>query len=181
MLVEVFKTIANLFTWFFTVAPWEQAIRVRFGKWAVVLGPGFYLRIPFVDRVFKQSIRRRLNIIRSQTLTTKDGKVVTCAAAIGYAIKDLRMLYDTLESPMDTIECEIAGIVADFVGKRNSDECSIEALEEYVLKTMKLDKYGLDGQEFYIMSFASAKTYRLITGEMPSWNRDDHLTMEESK
>lgn len=181
MFSEIIRLIGELFTWFFCVAPWEQAIRIRAGKYVRTLGAGFYIRIPFVDRVYKQSVRRRLHVIKAQTLTTKDGRIVTCSGAVGFEIGDLKMLYDTLESPNETIECEVAGIVADYVGAREWNDCGIEELERHVADNLDLKRYGLASQEYYITSLATAKAYRLITGDLPGWSRDDMIDMRETR
>jgi len=178
-MLAILKYLAQAFTWFVVVAPWEQAIRVRLGKHVRKLDAGFYVRIPFVDRVFKQSTRRRLGLIRPQTLTTADGHIITCAGAVGYAIGDLVKLYDTLESPNDTIENEVAAIISRFIGSRTLKEATSPALEQFVQDTLELTKYGLIGQEFYTTSFATTKTYRFITGEMSAWQRDEQLNMRE--
>lgn len=178
MVFSILKQLSQVFTWFVVVAPWEQAIRVRLGKNVRLLNAGIYVKVPFIDRVFKQSTRRRLNMLRPQTLTTADRHVVTCAGAVGYSIGDLVKLYDTLESPNGTIENEIAGLVAKYLGARNLKECSSAGLEQFVKDGMDLTKYGLNGQEFYLTSFATSKTYRFITGGMESWGHDGGINME---
>lgn len=179
--IEFSDTLQNseMLAWFVVVAPWEQAIRVRLGKHTTKLHAGIYLRIPFVDRVFKQSIRRRLSIIRAQTLTTADGKVITCAGALGFAIGDLEKLYDTLESPNDTLENEVAAIISRFIGGAPLKDCTSPKLEEYVRENLDLTRYGLIGQEFYTTSFATAKTYRFVTGDMSVWSHDRSMKMDE--
>lgn len=178
MISTLIQQLARALTWFFTVAPWEQALLVRFGKQTKVLGAGIYLRIPFVDRIFKQSVRRRINTIKAQTLTTSDGKVVTCSGAVGYQIGDLGKLYNTLESANMTIENEVSGIIAAYIGSRSLSECRSRELEAFVANKLDLSKYGLEGQEFYVQSFATSKTYRLITGEIgQSWQADASLCL----
>ena len=180
MFSTILQQLARALTWFFTVAPWEQAILVRLGKHTKVLDAGVYFRIPFVDRIFKQSVRRRINTIKAQTLTTKDGKVVTCSGAIGYQIGDLGKLYDTLESANMTIENEVSGIIAQYIGSRVLADCHSRNLEEFVAERLNLSKYGLEGQEFYVQSFAVSKTYRLITGEIgSSWQMDSSLCLTQ--
>ena len=180
MISTLLQQLARALTWFFLVAPWEQAIRVRLGKHTKVLGAGVYVRIPFIDKVFKQSVRRRINAIRAQTLTTKDGKVITISGAVGYQIGDLGKLYDTLESANMTIENEVAGIIAEYIGERPLSECHSRKLEEFVAAKLDLAKYGLEGQEFYVQSFAASKTFRMITGEIGnSWHPDGMLCMTQ--
>lgn len=178
MLTELLKYISQLFSWFVVIAPWEQAIRVRLGKNTRLLTAGWYIKIPFIDKIYKQSIRRRLRQVRPQTLTSQDRHVITCAGAVGYYVKDLNKLYDTLESPNDTIENEIAALVAEFVGRNNLKDCSSQGLEKFVKERMDLSRYGLSGDEFYLTSFSTCKTYRFITGEMGSWHHDSGMSME---
>ena len=180
MLTDFLKWLSELFTWFFAVAPWEQAIRVRAGKHVRLLGAGFYIRIPFIDRIYKQSIRRRLRVLRPQTVKTSDDHVVSCVGAVGYEITDLKRLYNTVESPNDTIECEVASLIVDYIGGQTQAKCTVAGLEKYVMNAMDLSKYGLGGQEFYVTSMATARTYRLITGDMPGWNSDNQLSMSET-
>lgn len=181
-MISFFKQAFQVFTWVIVVAPWEQAIRVRLGKHVKKLEAGIYLRIPFVDRVFKQSIRRRINIINSQTLTTKDYKVITCSGSIGFSIGDLEKLYETLEAPNDTLENEVAGIIAEFVGNNNLDDIKYSSIKEYVNSQIDFSKYGLKDQEFHLVTFAMTnRTYRLVTGGLDSWAKDSQLKMEENK
>ena len=86
---QLLQQIGRMFVWLVIVAPWEQAIRVRLGRRVRLLPAGAYLVIPFIDRVYRQTIRRRLSIIPPQTLTTRDGKSVTLGSAVGYSIVDL--------------------------------------------------------------------------------------------
>lgn len=180
MFSTLLQQLTRALTWFFTVAPWEQAIRVRMGKRVAVLSAGVYLRIPFVDTIYKQSVRRRINTIKAQTLTTKDGRVVTCSGAVGYQIGDLGKLYDTLENANMTIENEVAGIISSYIGAHTLEECSSRELEERVHEELDLSKYGLEGQEFYVQSFATSKTFRVITGEVgTSWQSDSSLCLTQ--
>lgn len=176
----MFRQLIQLMTWFIVIAPWEQAIRIRMGKRRRLLEPGFYIRIPFIDRIFKQSVRRRLHIITPQTLTTRDGKIVICGGAVGFSITDLFKLYDTLESPNDTIANEVAGIVAEFIGAHRLEECRVRAIEEFVMGKLDLSRYGLSGQEFILTQFAVTRAYRFITGEIPGYSRDCQMTMSET-
>lgn len=175
------QQLIRALTWFVVIAPWEQALRVRAGKHVKRLDKGIYVSVPFLDRIFKQTIRRRINVLAPQTLTTLDRHVVTCAGAIGYSVGDLEKLYETLEQPNDTIENEVKALIADFIGRNNLKDCGSIVIQEHVMSHLHLDQYGLTGQEFYMTSFSTSKTYRLITGEMSSWARDSQMNMAETK
>lgn len=180
-MIDILRQIISGFTWWVVVAPWERALRIRLGRYVKDLPAGFYIRIPFIDRVYRQSIRYRRAIIRPQTLTTADGKVVTVSGSIGYSVDDMRKLYDTLECPQDTIELEVASLVAEFVSSREYAAATPRAIEAHVSAKLDLGKYGLSGQAYQAISYVTAKTYRLIQGDLPQWNHDRAINMDESK
>ncbi len=181
-LESVLRGLSNIITWVGCVSPWEQGIRVRLGKGVKRLEPGLYVRIPFVDKVFKQSTRRRVSSIPPQTVTTLDGRVITCVAAVGYCVSDLFKLYNTMEHPNDTINNEVMGLVSKYIGSTNLSDCSQVELERSVMCDLDLSKYGLEGAEFYLVSFAfTPRVYRLITGGVDAWGRDSLMSMDEAK
>ena len=45
---QIIQFIKQLFSWWFIVTPWEQAVFVRLGKNIKVLHGGFYFKIPFI-------------------------------------------------------------------------------------------------------------------------------------
>lgn len=179
MISDILKQISCIFTWFFTVAPWEQAVRVRFGKYVTLLGPGVYLRIPFVDRIFKQSIRMRRQHAPPQTVSTLDGKVVTCAFSIGFRIVDLLKLYNTIDSPNTTISSEVSNIVSDFISSNKLESLTVASMKEYVNRKLSLTKYGIEGEEFLLISFAHSRTYRVITGDCINFSYDNMIEYNE--
>ena len=158
--------------------PWERGLRVRLGRWVTELTPGPYLVVPFVDQLYRQSVRRRLKLIPAQTLTTTDGKTFTIGGAVGFEIVDLATLYNTLHDADDTIEAEVSAIIAEYVGSHSSAECVPLDLEKKVRASLKLESYGLGAPEFFVTNFASAKTYRLITGEIKHWPKGTGLNTE---
>lgn len=180
MIQSILRAFLPAFSWFVIVAPWEQAVRVRLGKHVQLLGAGVALKIPVVDRVFRQSTRERRSVIRPQVVTTTDGQAITVSGALGYRVDDLLKLYDTLEAPEDTLEAMVSGSVADFISARTKDECEPKALEEYVSERLELERYGLGGGSFHVVNLVAVKTYRFITGEIPSWSHGSGLQMEES-
>ena len=86
---QIIQFIKQLFSWWFIVTPWEQAVFVRLGKNVKVLHGGFYFKIPFIDQVYIQSIRLRAIDMPIQTISTKDGKTITIKSVMNYAINDI--------------------------------------------------------------------------------------------
>jgi hypothetical protein len=170
-LQDLFRQIGGIFRWWVIVAPWEQAVRVRLGKHVLVLNAGVHLRIPFADRVFLQSTRRRFTSVPTQTISTMDGKAVTVSGCLGYRIDDIGRLYDTLHQPEDVLQTEAQAAVARFVAGHTLQECGPGAVEAFVADSLDLSKYGLGGTEYYVTDFVAVRTFRLISGEPKNWTQ----------
>lgn len=179
MIRELFQQLGRLFTWIIVVAPWEQALRVRCGKHVRLLSSGIYLRIPLFDRVYRQPTRRRITMIRQQTITTTDGKAITLSASVGFSICDLELLYRSLHDPHDTIEAEIAGCISEFVSQRTKADVNMADVIAHLRESIALEKYGLTGAEYNLINFVETRIYRLITGDLPTWHHGKALETNE--
>jgi hypothetical protein len=163
-IAQMLTRFADMFRWWVTVVPWEKGIRVRLGKYQTVLEPGVHVRLPLIDRVFRQSIRRRFSLCPTQTVSTKDGKAVTLRGGLSYAIVDIALLHNSVHQAEDTIQTEAQAFVARYVRARNLEHCEPADLEDYVVDQIDLSRYGLGDVEFSLTDFVAVKTYRVIDG-----------------
>lgn len=150
----------GLFTWWVTVTPWEQALRVRLGKRVTRLVPGIHLKIPVIDAIYKQSVRLRSACLPVQTITTSDGKTITLAAVLNYEIRDIELLYMTLHHAEDTLRNLATGAIAAYVRSRPLSECGPEDIVVGV--GLDLDRYGIETAGIQVIDYAVVRTYRLI-------------------
>lgn len=173
-IVQQFKALLkDLFQWWITIVPWEQGIRVRFGKHVKLLPTGIYLKLPMFDTVYVQAIRVRAQVIVGQTISSKDGKAISLASALQYEIIDLLKLYKTLHNAHDTIELLTQGIISSFINRHFINEIEPTDIEEHVLENIDLSMYGLKVHGFKITDFAVVKTFRLIGGVIGSFTGYD--------
>lgn len=164
-LARLFNNVKGWLTWWVIVAPWERALRVRLGKRVVVLDAGIHFRIPGVDRIHIQGIRMRAADLPLQTVTTKDGKAITMAGVLQYAIYDLLKLYNTLQHAEDTIVNLATAIIAQYVATHGLDDCTPAAIQQYVDENIDLSQYGIDQVKCSVVDYAVVKTYRIIKDE----------------
>jgi regulator of protease activity HflC (stomatin/prohibitin superfamily) len=162
MFNSIFAFISKLLQWWFTVMPWEQAIRVRKGNIVKVLGAGLYLKIPFLDSVYIQTTRMRMIDIPMQTMSTKDGNTVTIKSAIGYTIYDIRLLYNSLFHPEMTLSSLVMGYIGEYVRGNIISDITPENISNTVNGKINQDSYGLKDVNVKITTFAIVKTFRLI-------------------
>lgn len=159
----LFRKLGQVFNWWVTVAPWERAVRVRLGKHVQVLEPGIHLRVPFTDRIYRQSIRlRTADFEGMQTVTTADGKVVSVSGVIKYRIDDILKLYDEVHHAQDTIIDMVMAEVASYFINRKQSECDPKELQETVREAVDLEQFGLGDVRINITDFAFARAIRLL-------------------
>ena len=165
-LQQLFEFIRSLLQWWFTVLPWEQAIRIRLGNRVELFREGIHFKAPLIDRVYVQNVRMRIVALYPQTLTTIDNKTITCAGSVRYRIKDIVKLYETIHQAEGTIRQHTEGLVAEFVVQRTLSDCTPSAISTYVTTKIDLSQYGLNDTKFFLTDFAVVKTLRLVGGDM---------------
>lgn len=183
---QILDAITSLFTWWFTVLPWEQAVRIRLGSRVRLFEAGFHLKLPFLDRVYVQNTRRRLSCVFEQTISTKDGKAITLAGSFGYRVVDVLKLYNSLHQAEATISLGVAGLITDFIIHRDVAEVVPADLTAHVLSRLNLRPYGLADEEFFLTDFAVVRTYRFMSGNVghylghgPTAQLDTQLTTDQ--
>lgn len=179
---QLLNAIAGLFRWFAVVAPWEQGIRVRLGKRLKKLKPGWYIIVPFIDRLYLQSTRARAIVIPSLTVTTADGKIATIAGFYTMSVEDVVTLYQTLQSPDDVLMARASSAITEYVKSKTLDGLTPDGIKTHVESAMNISEFGLKGGEFSLTAFAvPPRVVRLIVGEPRSFssglsiNTDTHV------
>lgn len=166
---ELLSSFSQLFKWWFIVAPWEQALRIRGGKRSKLLCAGVHFRIPFWDRIYRQSVRLRANGMPSQTLSTADDYVLTVRLCIMYQIADMERVYESLED-LDALSALAATAVADYITSHRMDEITPSGIEQAATAALPMSRFGLESPDERSVRVIDVvrlkKTYRLITGDI---------------
>lgn len=173
LISQITHALSAVFQWWVTIAPWQQGVRVRFGKHTTLLQPGVHFKLPLFDTVFMQPIRLRSQYVGSQTLTTVDGKSISLASAIQYEIVDLLTLYRTLHNAHDTIEQKVQGVIADYIVTCRLESLRPDVLNEHLHAALDLSKYGLRVHQFDVTNFVVVRTHRLISGDLGNFTGYD--------
>lgn len=168
---DILGFVRSLLAWWFVVEPWEQAIRVRFGKNVRLFEAGIHVKIPFFDVVYTQNVRRRISDIPLQTMTTMDGKTMTIHGSIGYKILDVMKLHMTLHDAERSVQQEIMGHITHHIVNNNVVNCRPADIIDYVKKHANLEQYGLGDMDFFLTGMVSnVPTFRLIQDSIAGSN-----------
>ena len=180
MLRQLFQLLSRLLTWWVIVAPWERAIRLRFGKKQTELGAGIHLKVPLVHRVFVQNTRLLVIDTPNQTVTTADGRVVTLSAVVGYKIVDICQVFNSVQKPREVVNSLAMGAIAEYITSRGSAECTIPEIEADLTKRLHAENWGLEFGLVKITDFAFVKTYRFITNESANTFWSGNIDLDET-
>jgi len=166
-ILDFFKTLLQ---WWFIVEPWEQAVRVRFGKNVHLFNGGTHFRVPFFDSVYTQNVRRRMTSIGSQTVTTRDRKLVTIHSTLGFTIVDVLLLQQTLHDAEGTVIQHVTARLAQDIATHDLIDCAPTEVMTRVGKNLNLEQYGLGNLEIALTSYvADIRTIRLINDSSAPW------------
>lgn len=155
------REFIGIFKVWMIIMPWEQAVRVRFGKHARLLEAGCHLKLPFVDSYYVQSTRKRNSVTGRQTILMKDGtRNAIVATVIGYAIADVLKLYSTLHHAEDTIRNMVMAEIVMAVCAL--DPLTPAGIEEHVTKNIDFAQHGLSDVDVRVVELSIARTYRVM-------------------
>jgi hypothetical protein len=167
---NVLDFFKHLLQWWFIVEPWEQAVRARFGKHVKLFNGGAHFRIPFFDTVYVQNTRRRLMSMGSQTVTTKDRKLITIHSTLGFTIVDILRIQQTLHDAEGTVMQHVTARLAQDIATHDLKDCAPAEVMDRVGAALDLERYGLGNLEFALTSYvADIKTIRLINDSSAPW------------
>lgn len=161
-LQDILTRFGEAFKWWFILQPWEQALRVRAGRYIKKFEGGIHFRIPYLDAIFKQNCRLRITDCGHQTLTTIDDLTVTLTSQLRYRVEDVTPLYMKLHMAEETLVQMIQAQIADFITANCREDCGPDALMSHVNEVIDFREYGLTDIKFAICDYAVVRTYRLI-------------------
>lgn len=171
-LSQLIDKFFSMFQLWVEVTPWEHAVRSRLGKYIKKLGPGFHIKLPIIDVVYKQSTRARRSFVTTQTLSTKDGANLIVGGSMAYTIDDIEKLYRTLHHAESTIVQAAAAEIASYVFTLTKAEIDPKDIGQYVTTVLKkeFESYGLGNIRVDITDFAFIRAYRLVNDQRYSFD-----------
>lgn len=171
-LQTIFDRFTEAFKWWFVLQPWEQALRVRAGRWITKFEGGVHFRIPYLDSIFKQNCRLRISDIPQQTITNASEETLTVAGALRYKVADVTPLYMKLHMAEETLAYTVQSLVADYIATHMGNECEPHIVQQAINEIIQPDfsEYGLSDIKFLLTDYARVRTYRIIMGDMAKWS-----------
>lgn len=162
--VALLRQLGQVFKWWFIVQPWELAIRTRCGRHPRRLAPGIHLRVPYIDSIFVQSVRRRVTLLPTQTVMTLDRQPLTVGATISFVIVDVLAMYLGLhhaEGTVMNLAAQSAAAAAAEIALAGMTPRTLSAAATLIVRPV-LEPYGLGEAQINVTDLVSVRTFRLI-------------------
>ncbi|MEJ1296797.1 MAG: FtsH protease activity modulator HflK [Candidatus Sedimenticola sp. (ex Thyasira tokunagai)] len=121
VLVAVAVLLLLAFKSFYTVAPAERGVLLRFGAYQAVTEPGPHLLIPFVEEVLKVNVDQISSFRHKALMLTKDENIVDIELTVQSRIQDAADYLFQDQAPDKTIRDATETAVRETIGKSNLD------------------------------------------------------------
>ena len=168
-LKKIFDRLLSIFPRILILTPYEAGIRITFGKYIKVLGAGWYLFWPLIQRIAWMEIQTQVADLRTQSIRIKDNCDIIVSGAIQYNIKDIKKAIVNVQDIDKAIETLALGIILEFVKNRTLKECQdIETLKREILKGIKdaAQGWGLKIEKVFITDLGKVRNLRLLTNNL---------------
>lgn len=154
--LEWLSRILDSWKFWVVIAPWEIGVRVRLGKRAVAMRPGFHLRVPFVDVITHVNTRMRID---GTPPVTVQGSSPHCtryiSATVGYYVSDPLKAMLNFGLPYAVVVSKTQGEIA----ATRDERLATQALRAYFDAASGIT---IDFVKF--VEDVEVRTYRLING-----------------
>ena len=106
---------------FYTVAPAERGVVMRFGAYKDITQPGPHLLVPFIDQVMKVDVDQITSFRHKAQMLTKDENIVDIELTVQSKIQDAADYLFQDQNPEKTIRDTIETAVRETIGKSKLD------------------------------------------------------------
>lgn len=179
----------------YIVEYFEEGVRLRFGKknskwtktWSVrvwrwsrtftytipinmnpVLKPGFYFKLPFLDKIYTHVVKPTTMELEEQTITTSDKASVVAKVVIKYEVADIEKLLMEVNSAKDAIGDMVSGIVFDKINATVWETVDVPTLKTEISRAAKAEakKWGLTILDVTLKDLGEMTSFRVFSNSL---------------
>lgn len=129
------------------IQPDQAGVRTFCGKHPKVLDAGFYFLWPVVGEIRICKISEMVNDVRSQSLTTKDGRSVAAGISVAHSVINPYKAMFEVQDSTEALLNEALRVVGEYVSSHTFDECGdAENMVQWVLEELRkvaTERWGL--------------------------------------
>lgn len=165
-LIDFLVGCIELLRFWQVVAPFEEGVQLRLGKFHRVLACGLHFVLPFgIDHCLIQCVVPTTHSLGDESSTTKDGKSIGFAAVVTYQIRDIKKAMLDIEDVTHAVRDACAGEIGRVI--RDSTWAEIlapEMLDKLTTACRKRGfRYGIEIMSTQLAGISLARSIRLMS------------------
>ena len=146
------------------VNPDESGVRITLGSRVKTLVPGWYVYWPLMQECINIPSTPQVIDLRSQSLTTKNGRSVVISGAVEYSIRDAEKAILKIQDYDKSLPTLCLGKIAEYVETHDFENCKSVVIKEALRKEIRehVNAWGIAVKHIFITDNIIAKTYRVM-------------------
>jgi len=164
-LQRIFDKILSLLPEIILIEPNEMAARITGGKRYRVIGPGWYICWPIIQKVISMEVVTQVADLPPQTIRTKDGQEVVVSGAIRYRIRDIEKALFTVQDIDKALATLALGVILEYVQTQTLEDChNIEGVKVELRKQLAEEAggWGVKIEQVYLTDLGRVRSLRLF-------------------
>jgi len=146
----------------FIINTWEEAVILRAGNFLKIVKPGIYLKIPFLDTIWKHNVITQSIDIPPQSVTTADGYNVVVKGIIRFTIWDIKLFLTTITEPKDVLTDTTGGMIREIIEETTWNDL-VDIDKKLTLEVEKFVKrWGIKVDKVTLTDLQIANSIRII-------------------
>lgn len=164
-LIEFLISGIELLKFWHVLAPYEEGVQIRMGKFRRTLGSGIYWVLPFgVDHCLTQCVVPTTHSLGDESSTTKDGKSIGFHAIVTFQIRDIKKalldIEDVHHAVLDACNGEIGRVLRESTW---AEILSSDMLESLTAACRKRGfRYGIEIMSVQLAGVSLVRSIRLM-------------------
>jgi len=167
-LQQIFDKILALIPGIVMVEPNEMAARITGGKRYKVIGPGWYLCWPLIQKVIAMEVVTQVVDLPPQTIRTTDGTEIVVSGALRYRIRDVEKALFAVQDVDKALATLSLGVILEYLQKCSLADCNnIDGVKAELRKQLASEAsgWGIKVEQIYLTDLGRVRSLRLF-GDM---------------
>lgn len=164
-LVDLVVSCIELFRFWQVVAPFEEGVQIRLGKFNRILASGLHFVLPFgIDHCIIQCVVPTTHSLGDESITTKDGKSIGFSAVVTYQIRDIKKALLEIEDVTHAVRDACSGEIGRVLRESTWEEIlASEMLDKLTMACRKRGwKYGIEIMSTQLAGISLVRSIRLM-------------------
>lgn len=143
---------------------YKNAVQFRAGKYVRSVGPGWWLKIPFIDDYHAENVEIDTLAIKSITITTLDNKTISIGCEFDFKIVDIHKATVLTNDWRTNMQDICRGIMSDYLEDCEWDEIRKKVTKNAVERRIRTraEEMGIEINNFNFDDKAISRVIKLV-------------------